>query len=234
MQGRSVAGDRISSGGASLYAGFDIDEQGYSRMALLNDTIESHRMGRFIQRGIEMETYRLMALLSLPKVKYHASALDRIEEDLRGATRQLAKSQHDDNAAQNVEEADALLSQLTALAADIEQIYSETSYRFSASLAYQDIVSARISSLKPSRLDGYQSIGSFLGKRMQPAMQSMTAFSGRIEHLSKRISRAGQLQRSQTELSLQIQNRDLLTSMNKRTSAQLRLQQTVEGLSLGV
>ena len=232
LQGRSVAGDRISSGGASLYAGFDIDEQGYSRMALLNDTIESHRMGRFIQRGIEMETYRLMALLSLPKVKYHASALDRVEEDLRGATRQLAKSQHDDSAAQNVEEADALLSQLTALAADIEQIYSETSYRFSASLAYQDIVSARISSLKPSRLDGYQSIGSFLGKRMQPAMQSMTAFSGRIEHLSKRISRAGQLQRSQTELSLQIQNRDLLTSMNKRTSAQLRLQQTVEGLSL--
>ena len=232
LQGRSVAGDKISSAGASLYAGFDIDAHGYSRMALLNDAIEGHRMGRVIQRVIEMETYRLMALLSLPKVKYHASALDRVEEDLRAATRQLAKSQRDDSAVQNVEDADALLSQLTTLAADIEQIYSETSYRFSASLAYQDIVSARITSLKPSRLDGYQSIGGFLGKRMQPAMQSVTAFSGRIEHLSKRISRAGQLQRSQTELSLQIQNRDLLTQMNKRTYAQLRLQQTVEGLSL--
>ena len=232
LQGRSVAGDEISSGGGQLYASFDIDEAGYSRLALMNETIADFRMGRVLQRVMEMETYRLMALLSLPKVKHHMPALDRVEEELRAATRMLAKVQHDSSAAQNVTEADALLSQLTGLAADIEQIYSETSYRFSASLAYQDIVDARIASLKTSRLDGYQSIGGFLAKRMQPAMQSLTAFSKRMEHLSKRISRAGQLQRSQTELSLQIQNRDLLQSMNKRTSAQLRLQETVEGLSL--
>ena len=232
LQGRSVAGDNISSGGGKLYASFDIDAAGYSRIALMNDKIANHRMGRVIQRVMEMETYRLMALLSLPKVKYHSPALDKIEDELKAATRKLAKFSHEDQTAQNVEDADALLTQLTGLAADIEQIYSETSYRFSASLAYQDIVDARIASLKTSRLDGYQSIGGFLAKRMQPAMQSMTAFSRRIEHLSKRISRAGQLQRSQTELSLQIQNRDLLTSMNQRTSAQLRLQQTVEGLSL--
>ena len=67
---------------------------------------------------------------------------------------------------------------------------------------------------------------------MMPAMQSMTAFSKRLDHLSGRISSVAQLQRSQTELSLQKQNRDLLTSMNERTFAQLRLQQTVEGLSL--
>ena len=236
LQGRSVAGDNISSGGAQLYATFDIDAAGYSRMALMNDTIAEFRMGRVIQRVIEMETYRLMALLSLPKVKFYAPDLDRLEANLRTATQRLAHDRKDDRTdqgrAQNVEEADALLSQLTSLAADIEHINAETSYRFSASLAYQDIVTARISSLKPSRLDGYQSIGGFLGKRMQPALQSVTAFSKRIENLSKRIARAGQLQRSQTELSLQIQNRDLLTSMNKRTSAQLRLQQTVEGLSL--
>lgn len=232
LQGRSVAGDEISSSGGQLYASFDIDDKGYSRLALMNETIADFRMGRVLQRVMEMETYRLMALLSLPKVKHHMPALDKVEEELRAATRMLAKVQHDDAAAQNVTEADALLSQLTGLAADIEQIYSETSYRFSASLAYQDIVTARIASLKTSRLDGYQSIGGFLSKRMQPAMQSVTAFSKRMEHLSKRISRAGQLQRSQTELSLQIQNRDLLKSMNERTSAQLRLQQTVEGLSL--
>ena len=232
LQGRSVAGDMISTGGAQLYASFDIDSNGYSRMALMNMSVASYRMGRVIQRIIEMETYRLMALLSLPKVKYHAPALDKAEDDLRQSTAMLAKAQRDETATQNVEKADALLRQLTGLAADIEQIYSETSYRFSASLAYQDIVNARITSLKTSRLDGFQSIGGFLAKRMSPAIQSVTAFSRRIEHLSKRISRAGQLQRSQTELALQKQNRDLLTSMNKRTYAQLRLQQTVEGLSL--
>lgn len=232
LQGRSVAGDTISSNGGQLYASFDVDEAGYSRMVLMNETIAGYRMGRVIQRVIELETYRLMALLSLPKIKFHAPALDKIETDLRGATRQLSHAQRDDKASQSVEEADALLSKLTSLAADVEQIHSETSYRFSASLAYQDIIDARIRSLKTARLDGFQSIGGFLAKRMMPAIQSLTAFSKRIEHLSSRISRAGQLQRSQTELSLQKQNRDLLTSMNQRTYAQLRLQQTVEGLSL--
>ena len=67
---------------------------------------------------------------------------------------------------------------------------------------------------------------------MTPAMQTAAAFAARMERLSQRIAQAGQLQRSQTELVLQKQNRDLLVSMNKRTSAQLRLQQTVEGLSI--
>ena len=234
LDGRSVAGDVISSGGGQLYASFDIDQNGYSRMALMNDSIADYRMGRVIQRVIEMETYRLMALLSLPKVKYHAPSLDRVEASLREATFNLAQlhKADDQTAAQTVGQADQLLSQLTRLAADIEQIYSETSYRFAASLAYQEIISARISSLKPSRLDGFQSIGGFLDKRMMPAIQSVKSFSVRMEQLSVRIARAGQLQRSQTEMALQKQNRDLLASMDKRAFAQLRLQQTVEGLSI--
>ena len=232
LQGRSVAGVNISSGGGQLYASFDIDNDGYSRMALMNEEIADNRMGRVIQRVIEMETYRLMSLLSLPKVKHHSPALDKIETELRVLTGALALAQRQEGAPEQMQDADALLTKLTNLASDIEHIYSETSYRFSASFAYQDITDARIASLKASRLDGFQSIGGFLAKRMMPAIQSMTAFSRRMDHLSQRISHAAQLQRSQTELSLQKQNRDLLTSMNKRTYAQLRLQQTVEGLSL--
>lgn len=232
LQGRSVAGANISSNGAQLYASFDIDAAGYSRLALYNDSIAEYRMGRVIQRIVELETYRLMALLSLPKVKHHSAALDEIEAELRLATTSLAKAQHQLDSQAQFEDAETLLTQLTKLSAQSEQIYSQTSYRFAASRAYQDIIDARIASLNASRLDGFQSIGGFLAKRMMPAMQSMTAFSKRLDHLSGRISSVAQLQRSQTELSLQKQNRDLLTSMNERTFAQLRLQQTVEGLSL--
>ena len=191
-----------------------------------------YRMGRVIQRIVELETYRLMALLSLPKVKHHSAALDEIEAELRLATTSLAKAHQQLDSQAQFEDAETLLTQLTKLSAQSEQIYSQTSYRFAASRAYQDIIDARIASLNASRLDGFQSIGGFLAKRMMPAMQSMTAFSKRLDHLSGRISSVAQLQRSQTELSLQKQNRDLLTSMNERTFAQLRLQQTVEGLSL--
>ena len=232
LQGRSVAGANISSQGAELYASFDIDEGGYSRLALLNKTIADYRMGRVIQRIIELETYRLMALLSLPKVKLHSTALDEIEAELRGATTSLAHAHHQLDSQAQFQDAETLLMQLTKLSSQSEQIYSQTSYRFAASRAYQDIIDARIVSLNASRLDGFQSIAGFLTKRMMPAMQSMNAFSRRLDHLSGRISSVAQLQRSQTELSLQKQNRDLLTSMNERTFAQLRLQQTVEGLSL--
>ena len=232
LQGRSVAGANISSQGAELYASFDIDEGGYSRLALLNKTIADYRMGRVIQRIIELETYRLMALLSLPKVKLHSTALDEIEAELRGATTSLAHAHHQLDSQAQFQDAETLLMQLTKLSSQSEQIYSQTSYRFAASRAYQDIIDARILSLNASRLDGFQSIAGFLAKRMMPAMQSMNAFSRRLDHLSGRISSVAQLQRSQTELSLQKQNRDLLTSMNERTFAQLRLQQTVEGLSL--
>ncbi|MGC6530378.1 MAG: DUF3422 family protein [Candidatus Puniceispirillaceae bacterium] len=232
LSGRSVAGSKISAGGAHLYAGFDIDEAGYSRMALLNDSVASHRMGRVIQRVIELETYRLMALLGLPKVKFLSPDLVQAEDDLRKATRQLSAVHNGLQSPQTLADADALLAKLTALAADVEQIYSETSFRFSASLAYQDIVTGRLEALNTERLDGFQSLRGFLQKRMMPAMQSVTAFAHRLDKVSSRIARAGQLQRSQTEMALQRQNRDLLTSMNKRTQAQLRLQQTVEGLSI--
>ena len=231
LGGRAISASQVSAKGAHLYCNFDIDGAGYSRMLLLNDQIASHRMGRFIQRAIELETYRLLALLSLPKVKAHAPDLDKIEAALRSATNALA-DMHQANDDTQTTDADQLLSQLTALAAQLEQIHSQTSYRFAASAAYQDIVTARLTAMNTSRLDGFQSIRGFLDKRMTPAMQTAAAFAARMERLSQRIAQAGQLQRSQTELVLQKQNRDLLVSMNKRTSAQLRLQQTVEGLSI--
>ena len=159
MQGRSVAGANISSNGAQLYASFDIDSAGYSRLALYNDSIAEYRMGRVIQRIVELETYRLMALLSLPKVKHHSAALDEIEAELRLATTSLAKAHQQLDSQAQFEDAETLLTQLTKLSAQSEQIYSQTSYRFAASRAYQDIIDARIASLNASRLDGFQSIG---------------------------------------------------------------------------
>ena len=232
LEGRAVSASKISSGGGHLYYSFDIDEAGYSRIALLNDKIAGHRMGRVIQRVIELETYRLLALLNLPKVKEFSVKLDHIETELRGATEQLSAVHNADKIAQTVEDADKLLARLTSLSADLEQIYSQTSYRFAASKAYFDIVNARLFELSTSRLNGFQSIRGFLERRMSPAMQSASAFARRMDRLSSRNAYAGQLQRSQTELALQKQNHDLLASMNQRTSAQLRLQQTVESLSI--
>ena len=109
-----------------------------------------------------------------------------------------------------------LLSVLSAQAADLEEIYAKTSYRMAATKAYEAILMDRIASLQLSRLVGFQGIPGFLGRRMTPALDSCRAFAERLSRLSERITRAGDLLQTQTEMIIQRQNRDLLQSMNAR------------------
>ena len=54
----------------------------------------------------------------------------------------------------------------------------------------------------------------------------------RLENLSKRVGRAGELLQARINVNIETQNQGLLTAMNRRSGMQLRLQQTVEGLSV--
>ena len=124
------------------------------------------------------------------------------------------------------------LSLLSGQAADLEEIQSQTAYRMAATAAYEAILNDRIEGLRLTRLTGFQGVRGFLQRRMTPAMDSCRAFEARLARLSSRITRAGDLLRTQTEMIIQNQNRDLLESMNERGSQQLRLQVTVERLSI--
>jgi uncharacterized membrane-anchored protein len=63
-------------------------------------------------------------------------------------------------------------------------------------------------------------------------MRTCQAIVERQANLSRKLARATQLLRSRVEIEIEQQNRDLLGAMNDRTDMQLRLQQTVEGLSV--
>ena len=227
LNSRAEASSQISDGAGQLHCSFDIDENGFSRGVLFQQGITAARMGRLVLRVIEMETYRMLALLGLPVAREHLASLVQIERDLTGLTRRLTEQISDNEA-----EVQALLPALSQLAAQVEEISASTSYRLSATKAYHDIFLARLEGLRLARLDGHQGLYGFLDRRMMPAMQTCFAFGERVQNLSERISRAGSLLRTQTETMIQRQNRDLLSSMDRRAQAQLRLQQTVEGLSV--
>ncbi len=184
-------------------------------------------MGRVVQRVVELETYRLLALLGFAAVRDNSGTLGRIENTVGALTTDMAAQ---------IKQADGqvrqLLSVLSTQAADLEEIYSRTSYRLAATKAYEAILMDRIASLQFLRLEGFQGVRGFLGRRMTPALDSCRAFSERLTRLSERITRAGDLLQTQTEMIIQRQNRDLLSSMNARARQQLRLQQTVERLSV--
>src|SRR3546814_10444186 len=69
-------------------------------------------------------------------------------------------------------------------------------------------------------------------RRLAPARRTCEAVGERLETRSRRVARASQLLRARVDIQLEAQNRTLLESMNRRARLQLRLQQTVEGLSV--
>ena len=227
VKGRSGASSLISGGEAQVHFSFDIDSNGFSRSVLFNNAIPASRLGRIVLRMVELETYRMLALLGLPTARQYINQLGQIEQKLSDLTHQLTA--HISSGNEGVQE---LLPELSEMAAKVEQIAADTSYRLAATKAYRDIFLARMGALRISKLDGHQGLKGFLDRRMMPAMQTCVAFGERLANLSERIARAGSLLRTQTETNIQRQNRDLLVSMNRRAKAQLRLQQTVEGLSV--
>jgi uncharacterized membrane-anchored protein len=125
-----------------------------------------------------------------------------------------------------------LLDELMKLSSEIEDVAAATTYRFSAARAYYALVLRRVEELREQRVEGLQTLSEFVDRRLAPAMRTCEAVSERLETLSRRVSRASQLLRARVEIQLEAQNRDLLESMNRRAHLQLRLQQTVEGLSV--
>ncbi|MBL82118.1 MAG: hypothetical protein CMM80_06190 [Rhodospirillaceae bacterium] len=227
LSSKAEASSQISDGAGQLHCSFDIDENQFSRAIVFHEGVTPARMGRMVLRIIEMETYRMLALLGLPESRKYLSTLVQIEHKLTQLTRQLTEQISQDDT-----EVQALLPALSQLAAQVEEISANTSYRLSATKAYHDIFLARLEGLRLARLDGHQGVYGFLDRRMMPAMQTCFAFGERVQTLSQRIERTGSLLRTQTETTIQRQNRDLLSSMDRRAQAQLRLQQTVEGLSV--
>ena len=90
----------------------------------------------------------------------------------------------------------------------------------------------RIDELREQRIQGLQTFREFTERRLAPAMNTCRAAAARQESLSQRVARATQLLSTRVDVTREKQNQAVLESMNRRAAAQLRLQQTVEGLSV--
>lgn len=220
-----LAGSRVSSGQATVWTDFRIGEDGYTRMLVKDHGLSPLRLGRVIRRIHEIETYRMMALLALPLAR-------KVTGELAALDRALSKVTADMLSARESHEDAELLTALSRIARDVEEISSRTSYRFSAARAYAALVDKRIAELGEEKVMSFQRIGVFLDRRFSPAMATCQAVNDRIKSLAERSERASNLLRTRVEVALEAQNQQVLKSMEKRSVQQLRLQETVEGLSV--
>jgi uncharacterized membrane-anchored protein len=93
-------------------------------------------------------------------------------------------------------------------------------------------VEQRVNDLREVRIQGIQTLGEFIKRRLEPAINTCESISHRFTLLSERVSNASQLLRTRVDIIIERQNQGLLTSMALRAKMQLRMQQMVEGISM--
>ena len=128
--------------------------------------------------------------------------------------------------------ADETLQALLAISAELEAQSATSSFRFGATGAYEAIVLQRIEMLRESHFNGRQSWHEFMIRRYDPAMRTVKSTERRLANMAERAMRASELLRTRIEVERSAQNQSQLEAMNKRAELQLRLQETVEGLSV--
>lgn len=220
-----LIGCGIAGGNAMMWTDLRADANGFCRFLIRDVKLYDRQAGRAVQRLLEVHAYTALSLLALPVAQEAVPMIARNEAllaDITGRLRVLG----------DISEERGLLGEITALAADIERIEATTSYRYGASAAYYELVRARLAELREQRIHGYQRLTTFLDRRLCPAMRTCEATAIRQRALAARIARASNLLRTRVDVALESQNQELLQSMNRRASLQLRLQTTVEGLSV--
>ena len=214
----------MGGGHSCAITDFKIRDDGFERIVVLAPPATSaSRAGRISQRLLELETYRLMALRGLPAAKSLSAMLANAEGELADITAHMEGSGTSDH---------DLLDTLITSAARVERATAEHGYRFAATQAYDSLVRQRIAELREKAIQGTPTIGDFMQRRLSPAMATVSATSARLASLSQRIERAGALLRTRVDIATEEQNQQLLAKLTRGQALQLRLQSTVEGLSI--
>lgn len=223
--GNALVGSRVTGGAAEIWTDFRLHADGFSRVLVRDMALSPSQAGRLVQRLLEIETYRLMALLAFPLARNANAEVVRIDRDLAGIIAALANPKSEDQDR-------PLLDRLTGLAAEAERVDAATGNRLSAARAYYAIMLQRIAELREERILGVQTVGEFMDRRLAPAMKTCENAVERQQRLAGRVSRTSGLLRTRVDIALEERNTDLLKSMSRRAKLQLRLQETVEGLSV--
>lgn len=211
--------------GAALVAGdFRIDADGWMRFAIfVRPGTSDGRVGRLVHRLVELETYRAMSMLGLGRARDLGRRLNELEPRLTA----ILEAMSDD-----AQPAEMLLHDLLAVSTQLEAQAVQHSFRFGATRAYEAIVHDRIAALRETRFLDRQMLTEFMRRRYQPAMRTAKSAEGRLATMLERTARASELLRTRVDVERSAQNQKIMHRMDRRADLQLRLQHTVEGLSV--
>ncbi|APX90588.1 hypothetical protein BV394_13405 [Brevirhabdus pacifica] len=220
----SLAISSVVDNTAIIAADFRIDAAGHMRFAVfVRPGTGSRRIGRIVQRLSEIETYKTMSMLGFARAQELSPVLGELDSRLTALMGAMSADE---------DPAEAILRQLLDISAELENLTARSSFRFGATGAYQALVHQRIEVMREERYKGRQTFREFMTRRFEPAMRTVSSTERRLQAMADRAMRAGELLRTRVDVARSAQNQELMKSMDQRAALQLRLQKTVEGLSV--
>ncbi len=213
----------VGTGSMRMWSDFRIQDDGFGRLVVAANNTHPSDLTRTLQQLQELGNYRNRALLGLPTARDSWPRLNAAEISLRDLADRVARSQEPD---------DRLLEALSALSLELVSLSTAMRFRMDATKAYAQLVEERLEQLSPRPIEGYSSLDDFTQRRFRPAMNTCTASTDRLRELGVRAEQLSSLLRARIETRIENQNGELLRSMERSISMQVRLQQLVEGLSV--
>lgn len=222
--GESVAVARVLDDSAVVAGDFRIDQAVHQRFSVtVAPECGPRRVGRIVTRLCEIETYKAMSMLGFARARALGDRMAALDARLGRMI---------DAMAGRGQSAEDTLGELLDVSAELEALVAQSSFRFGATAAYAKIVDQRIDVLREVRFEGRQTFAEFMMRRYEPAMRTVRSTQARLDAMAARARRAGELLRTRVDVERSAQNQALLESMDRRAGMQLRLQKTVEGLSV--
>lgn len=218
------AGSNIGGGDAIAWSDFKLCRRDLTRVLLVNRRLNAYRLGRMVRRLLEIETYRMMASLTLPLAQ-------SISVQVAVYDKELARLS-DLNSKAGSNNAQSLLSDISRLSAKIVRTTVHSRQRFSATEAYSRIVFERIGELRESHVGDCQRLGIFIERRFRPTVRYCAATDQRLCLLGQNVANLGDLLQARVQVEVEQQNFEILSSLNSRAQAQIKIQKAVEGLSI--
>lgn len=212
----------VFDGAARIWTDFRLREGGTGRIHVTNHSLAHDEVSRLVQTLLEIGNYRKLALIGFPPARELLAWLDGAEGRLAAITSGLAIG----------ENSQTVLDQLLALSAEVELRAARNQFRRGATESYHRLTLDRLEALRERRVPGHSTMREFIARRLLPAMRTREAADRRLDDLSLRIARSGDLLRTKLGLAQDQQNQETLRGMDASLQLQTKLQGLVEGLSI--
>jgi uncharacterized membrane-anchored protein len=212
----------VFDGAARIWTDFRLREGGAGRIHVHNLGLANDEVSRLVQTLLEIGNYRKLALLGFAPARETLAWLDGAEARLAAITGDLAAGQ----------DSQGVLDHLLALSAEVEARAATSRFRRGATESYHQLTLDRLEALRERRLPGHSTMSEFIARRLLPAMRTREAADRRLDDLSQRVARCGDLLRAKLGLAQDRQNQETLRGMDASLQLQTKLQGLVEGLSI--